>query len=1025
MFPPEGRALGETVFRAETGGWLKNGGADEDSEMRYQFGYCSDPGCPGDRVWVSGDETKTSFEFTALPQGLEDNGFTQTLIVCAIHVHRGLLPLSETCAMRDVKVLPSEAIPDPTELTGRLANISALPTSQALMAAQSAVTVAARGAFSEIEASEIQMQSLGAIDNLLVQDGAGEAVLSSAIEVGKNLGGGSASLDALEQMADTLVEVASKIIEATGGNPVKTQQLAASTLSTLSSITSSLASASSRQSLAEGSKSGTSIVYSSRAVKSQLAAATARGLVPGAGSTVLEANGISMVLTKEYADKASGQTFGQVSSDAPQGGSNGGRRSLLGLGAMPPQASMPETMGDFCSTNPASCTQPLTICLTFTSGSSYLIAGLGQDSFTRALAGHPQGGQSGGQLRPNTGAVLISGVFTIEVIGLSQNANIGSNFSLWIPIDGQVAASRAVSGYFCVSIDYVRMSPFVAAEAELLDGMHVSCNVTHAGDYVIAQLADLRAQVEKLPGYNGPRAGAGSFRPFTDGDSDGVGGGGGFPTWSVILLITSTAVLAALIVCSGWLYVKLRGPSLDLEYQLANCNDKDEFWPENLGAAARRSFGSFRVNAGGSLITCEWEDGIELKYIKLEPKMEGGSSNTNSLRNPEEGLAHPDDKKASTSAKRVGVPLPSSFPDANGAIPSGQESSPRTHGNMRRTVTLLADQLSKFSKANKGLAAHPASFYAKGNRNILTSSLHEAAAEGKADVINKLLLQMEARFDATFDINTRNIRGSTPLHLAARAGHVDALHALLRPVGWQVLDRNAQDGAGRTPLHLCVVGGHTEALKVLLAETAMDLPRGTNSHGPDPVAKVKLVRVRSFGASSRRVDIGISDSKHGWTALHWAAGRGREEMVHLLVQYIEAAQGVQRSQSAVNVQDHDGWSALHLASAYGHTGVVKRLLEAPSCSPFLADWDGWTALHAAASHGHVGVVGEIMAWSTKKKQNAAIAVDRSGATPLLLASKRGHVDIVRMILNTEAKAAVLSEFVPRADAFVAGGSDVQ
>ena len=946
-----------------------------------------------------------------------------------IHVHRGLLPLSETCAMRDVKVLPSEAIPDPSELTGRLANISALPTSQALMAAQSAVTVAAGCWFSEIQASKIQMLSLGAIDNLLARDEAGEAVLSSAIEVGKRIGGGCVSLDTLKQVGDTLVAVASKITKATGGNPVKTQQLAASTLSTHSSITSRFAAGSSRQSLAEGSKIGASIVDSSRAVKSQLGDALARGLVPGAGSTILEANGISMVLTKEYADKASGETFGHVSSDAPQRG----RRSLLDQVAMPPQASMPETMGDFCSTNLASCTQPLTICLTFTSDSSCLIAGLGQDSFTRALAGHLQGGQSGGQLRPNTaGAVLISGVFTIEVIGLSQNVNIGSNFSIWIPIDGQVAASRAVSGYFCVSIDYVRMSPFVAAEAELLDGIHASCNVTHAGDYVIAQLADLRAQVEKLPGYNGPRAGAGSFRPFTDGESDddGGGGGGGLPTWSKILFI-ATAVLTALTICSGWLYVKFRDPSLDLEYQLANCNDKDEFWPENLGAAAhRRGFGSFRANASGSLITCEWEDGIELKYIQLEPKMEGGSSNTNSLRNPEEGLAHPDDdKQVSSSTKRVGVPLPSSFPDDNGAIPSGQESSPITHRDMRRTVTLLADQHLKFSKANQGLAAHPATFYVKGSRNILTSSLHEAAAEGKAEVINKLLLQMEARFDATFDINMRNIRGSTPVHLAARAGHVDALHALLRPVGWQVVDLNAQDGAGRTPLHLCVVGGHTEALKVLLPETATDLPRGTTGHCPvPPPAEIKF----AFGPSgprrgtSRRVDIGISDSKHGWTALHWAAGRGQEEMVHLLAQYIEAAQGGQnKSQSAINVQDYAGRSALHLASAYGHTGVVKRLLEAPSCSPLLTDWDGWTALHAAASYGHVGVVGEIMAWSTQNKQSAASTVDRSGATPLLLASKRGHVDTVRMILDTEAKAAVLSEFVPRSDGFVAGSSGVQ
>ena len=1021
MSPSEGRALGETVFRAETGGWLKGSGSDEDAETRFQFGYCSEAGCPGDIVWVSGDETKTSFEFTALPQGLPDNGFTQTLIVCAIHMHRGLLPLSETCAMRDVKVLPREAIPDPSEVAGSLANIAAMPTSQALMAAQSAVTLAAGGGFSEVEASEIQMQSLGALDDLLAQDGAGEAVLSSAIEVGKQIGGGGASLDALEQVGDTLVEVASKLIEATGGDPVKTQQLAASTLSTLSSISSGSAGGSSRQSLAQGSKSGASIVDSSRAVKSQLGAAVASGLVPGAGSTVLEADGISMLLNKEYADKASGQTFGQVPPDDTQGGSGGSRRSLLAPVATSPQASMPDTMGAFCSTNPASCSQPLVISLSFTSDSSYLIAGLGQDSFTRALAGHVQGGQGGEQLPANTGAVLISGVFTVEVIGLSQNANIGSDFSLWIPIDGQVAESRAVPGYFCVSMDYMRMKPFVAAEAELPDGMHASCNVTRAGDFVLAQLADLRAQIEELPSYNGPRAGAVSSRPVAYWDSDDDDGGGSVT--KIVILFIATLALAALIVCSGWLYVKFWAPYLDvdLEYHLANYDDdEDESWPEHLGASHRRSFSRhsfsrmFRSPATASGVTCEFEDGIELTYIEQEPKMKAVTF-ANSLSDPEGGIAHADVEQVSTSQKRPEVAWASSFSEDEGANSTEQGSvvsSKRKY--LRRTASLVAQQHSKFDRASiEGLAGSSTfEITAKGRRSILTTSLHEAAAEGKVNIINKLTLHID-----TFDIDTRNLHGRTPLHLAARAGHVEALHALLRPVGTQTTDVNAQDGAGRTPLHLCVVGGHTEALKVLLAEKAMDLPQGTTSHRTDsPMTDIKV----AFEASSR-ANIGIAESKHGWTALHLAAGRGQEELVHLLVEYIEAThQGADEGQSAINRQDNDGSSALHLASAYGHSGVVKRLLEAPSCSPLLTDMDGWTALHAATSYGHANVVGEILAWSVKAKQSP-ITMDHSGATPLLLASKRGHVDIVKMILDAEDQ-------VPFSDLEVTqqhAGSDVQ
>ena len=57
-----------------------------------------------------------------------------------------------------------------------------------------------------------------------------------------------------------------------------------------------------------------------------------------------------------------------------------------------------------------------------------------------------------------------------------------------------------------------------------------------------------------------------------------------------MILFVATLALAALIVCSGWLYVKFWAPYLDvdLEYHLANYDDdEDEPWPEHLGASHR------------------------------------------------------------------------------------------------------------------------------------------------------------------------------------------------------------------------------------------------------------------------------------------------------------------------------------------------------------------------------------------------------------------------------------------------------
>ncbi|MDR3285431.1 MAG: ankyrin repeat domain-containing protein, partial [Holosporales bacterium] len=68
--------------------------------------------------------------------------------------------------------------------------------------------------------------------------------------------------------------------------------------------------------------------------------------------------------------------------------------------------------------------------------------------------------------------------------------------------------------------------------------------------------------------------------------------------------------------------------------------------------------------------------------------------------------------------------------------------------------------------------------------------------------------------------NARTENGFTPLHLAARCGHVEIVRLLTRGA-----NRNARDENGFTPLHWAAMNGHVDVVSALLgAEANIEVP---------------------------------------------------------------------------------------------------------------------------------------------------------------------------------------------------------
>ncbi|XP_029365376.1 caskin-2 isoform X2 [Echeneis naucrates] len=171
------------------------------------------------------------------------------------------------------------------------------------------------------------------------------------------------------------------------------------------------------------------------------------------------------------------------------------------------------------------------------------------------------------------------------------------------------------------------------------------------------------------------------------------------------------------------------------------------------------------------------------------------------------------------------------------------------------------------------------------------------------------------------------------------------------------LNVNYQDSDGFSALHHAALTGTTELLSALLEAQAT---------------------------------VDIKDS-NGMRPLHYAAWQGKAESVLMLL----------RSGASVNGVSLDGHIPLHLAAQYGHYEVSEMLLQHQS-NPCLVNKAKKTPLDLACEFGRVKVAQLLLS------SNMVVALlegerkeptDSAFTTPLHLAARNGHKDIIRLLLK--------------------------
>ncbi|KAG5868555.1 hypothetical protein JTB14_019499 [Gonioctena quinquepunctata] len=269
-------------------------------------------------------------------------------------------------------------------------------------------------------------------------------------------------------------------------------------------------------------------------------------------------------------------------------------------------------------------------------------------------------------------------------------------------------------------------------------------------------------------------------------------------------------------------------------------------------------------------------------------------------------------------------------------------------------------------------------------------SIHTAARYGHVGIINTLLQKGE-KVDVTTNDNYTalhiavesckpavvetllgygadvHVRGGklkeTALHIAARVkdGEKCALMLLKSGAG-----PNLATHDGQTPVHVAARYGNLPTLLLLLED------------GGDPQYK----------------------NKKGETPLHLASRDCRPDVVQHLIQYVKDQKGEAKAAAYVNEVNDSDESALH------YVDVVRLLLE-NGADVKLQTRQHESAFHYVALAGNNDVLMEMIShMSTTDAQKGLNRQNVNGWTPLLIASRKGHIDLVNNLLANHARVDV-------------------
>lgn len=204
----------------------------------------------------------------------------------------------------------------------------------------------------------------------------------------------------------------------------------------------------------------------------------------------------------------------------------------------------------------------------------------------------------------------------------------------------------------------------------------------------------------------------------------------------------------------------------------------------------------------------------------------------------------------------------------------------------------------------------------------------------------------------TIDINATNEAGETAMHCALTY-HTDAHAAVVAALLAHGAAALSSTLTGEGPLHLCAREGNCSLARKLLGMPRAGLVNAVASDGATPLHTACEHDQRAMVAAlleNEACDRTARDAQ-GFTAVHLAVANDNKELLRLLLR----TGSTRCTVDELRLRNRLGWCPLHTAAFRATDTAVQALLEAglPADTPSA---DGATALHLATSRGHLGTV---------------------------------------------------------------------
>ncbi|MFT7632150.1 MAG: ankyrin repeat protein [Mariniblastus sp.] len=259
------------------------------------------------------------------------------------------------------------------------------------------------------------------------------------------------------------------------------------------------------------------------------------------------------------------------------------------------------------------------------------------------------------------------------------------------------------------------------------------------------------------------------------------------------------------------------------------------------------------------------------------------------------------------------------------------------------------------------------------------------------------------------DPKTKDAQGRTPLHLICdsyQPGAKKSAKLLLEQ--YDLVD--IEDNSYMTPLWNSVIRGNQELTQLLLDRGAnpnyyaTSRKQSANARRIEPIMNYPARRgqtamVKQLLKANARVD---AQNQQGNSALHLAAEAGQMMLQNANQRknaqpFVVMISDLLAAGSDPNLKNSAEETAIEVAAKRGFYDAVEKLVEKSETLEF--DLGVASLMHWGAEHGLTKMTKRLLTLDTKSLNLA----DGLGRTPLYLAAENGHLDVVRLLLENQAK----------------------